>query len=202
MSQVSQVAVSDVVLPVGKYQGQKLADVFSNDPGYVAWMANKMEPRTDQGKALQAAAKALVGGNNGHGSNGNGHGKPKAVPPAPRRNGNGNGRHSRPAAKTSQLRQTSPVTEVPDSFTPSVIERLREPFLSGMVQWKAQSTTKDKKRALAVAYIDARAVMDRLDAVVGAGNWHDKYQVLRIAGGNDEDTWSSNVPSPSLASAR
>ncbi len=122
--------------------------------------------------------------------NGNGHSKPKstpaAKPPAPRRNGNGR----RPAAKTSHLRQTPPASdEAPDSFTPAVIEALREPFLPGMVQWKAQSTTKDKKRALAVAYIDARAVMDRLDAVVGAGQWYDQYRVLRIAD-SGEDAWS------------
>ena len=125
---------------------------------------------------------------NGHNGNGNGHSKPKTTPPAkPAAQRNGNGR--RPAAKTSHLRQTPPASsEAPDSFTPAVIAALREPFLPGMVQWKAQSTTKDKKRALAVAYIDARAVMDRLDGVVGAGQWYDKYQVLRIAA-NGEDAW-------------
>jgi len=140
---------------------------------------------------IKAALMPRNGNGNGHGSNGNGHGRPKALPPASR-NGNGNGRHSRPVAKTSQLRQTPPASsEAPDSFTPAIIEALRAPFLPGMVQWKAQSTTKDKRRALAVAYIDARAVMDRLDAVVGAHQWYDQYRVLRITDDDDSETaWS------------
>lgn len=38
-------------------------------------------------------------------------------------------------------------------------------------------------RALALHYIDARLVMDRLDAVVGIGGWKDEYTVLD--GGNE-----------------
>ena len=33
-------------------------------------------------------------------------------------------------------------------------------------------------RALAIAYITARAVMDRLDQVVGVDGWHDAYEIL------------------------
>lgn len=33
-------------------------------------------------------------------------------------------------------------------------------------------------RALALSYIDARTVMDRLDAVVGIGGWRDEYEFL------------------------
>lgn len=54
--------------------------------------------------------------------------------------------------------------------------RLAEPFPAQAVSWKAQ--TASGNRALAVAYIDARDVMDRLDAVVGAANWQDCYDVL------------------------
>lgn len=32
-------------------------------------------------------------------------------------------------------------------------------------------------RALAVAYLDARAVMQRLDSVFGVGGWQDRYQI-------------------------
>ena len=58
-------------------------------------------------------------------------------------------------------------------------KRLKAPFPSSWVGWKAQSTNRDKTRALAVAYVDARAVMARLDAVVGPGNWSDEYRVIR-----------------------
>ncbi len=58
-------------------------------------------------------------------------------------------------------------------------KRLKAPFPSSWVSWKAQSTNREKTRALAVAYIDARAVMARLDAVVGPGNWSDEYRLIR-----------------------
>ncbi len=61
----------------------------------------------------------------------------------------------------------------------TIQKRLKAPFPSSWVGWKAQSTNRDKTRALAVAYIDARAVMARLDAVVGPGHWSDAYRVIR-----------------------
>jgi Rad52/22 family double-strand break repair protein len=54
--------------------------------------------------------------------------------------------------------------------------RLAAPFATADVQFKAQVVKGN--RALAVAYIDARAVMDRLDEVVGPANWKDEYQLL------------------------
>lgn len=52
------------------------------------------------------------------------------------------------------------------------IERqLKEPFPASAVMWKPQVIKKDKTAALAVAYIDARDVADRLDAVVGIFGW-------------------------------
>ncbi len=45
------------------------------------------------------------------------------------------------------------------------------PFAADRVSWKPQTVTKDKKRALAVAYIDARDVAERLDDVVGPLSW-------------------------------
>lgn len=55
---------------------------------------------------------------------------------------------------------------------------LAEPFDPSEIGWKPQSTTKDGNKALAIAYIDARNVMDRLDAVVGPLNWQDEYTPL------------------------
>ncbi len=48
---------------------------------------------------------------------------------------------------------------------------LAAPFPSDRVSWKPQAISRDKKRALAVAYIDARDVAQRLDDVVGPLNW-------------------------------
>ncbi len=55
-----------------------------------------------------------------------------------------------------------------------LLASLAEPFPSDEIQWRVGSTTKDKKRGMALAYIDARTVMDRLDKVCG-GFWEDYY---------------------------
>lgn len=62
------------------------------------------------------------------------------------------------------------------SSTQEIQERLAEPFAPDEVEWKPQ--TAKGNRALAVAYIDARCVMERLDAVVGVAGWQDSYMVL------------------------
>ena len=54
---------------------------------------------------------------------------------------------------------------------------LSEPFPPEDVSWRIGSTTKDKTRGMALAYLDARDVMDRLDEVVGRNNWQDTMQV-------------------------
>jgi len=54
-------------------------------------------------------------------------------------------------------------------------DRLKAPFPAEDVQWRAGATNREGAKALAMAYIDARAVMDRLDEVVGPMNWADTY---------------------------
>lgn len=49
-------------------------------------------------------------------------------------------------------------------------------FPRDAVSWRAQSVTKDGTKAMALAYIDARDVMDRLDSVLGSDNWQDRYE--------------------------
>jgi len=44
------------------------------------------------------------------------------------------------------------------------------------ISWRAQSVTKDGSKAMALAYIDARDVMERLDQAVGATDWQDRYE--------------------------
>jgi len=57
-----------------------------------------------------------------------------------------------------------------------VSRKLAEPFGPEDVQFKPQTVRGN--RALAIAYIDARSVMDRLDDVVGVTNWKDDFTVL------------------------
>ena len=54
--------------------------------------------------------------------------------------------------------------------------RLADPFPASVVGWKAQAVKNN--RALAVCFIDARDVMDRLDDVFGVDGWQDSYDVL------------------------
>jgi hypothetical protein len=59
------------------------------------------------------------------------------------------------------------------------IEReFRRPFTVEAVRFKPQSVSKDKTRALATFYIDARLAAERLNAAAGAANWADEYRVL------------------------
>jgi hypothetical protein len=57
-----------------------------------------------------------------------------------------------------------------------MFDRLAAEFPRSAVSWRAQTVTKDGTKALALAYIDARDVMDRLDEVCGPENWSDRYE--------------------------
>ena len=59
-----------------------------------------------------------------------------------------------------------------------MMEKLKAPFPPEKIKWRAGATNKDKTKALALAYIDARDVMDRLDEVVGYDKWQTKYTAL------------------------
>lgn len=53
--------------------------------------------------------------------------------------------------------------------------RLAAPFPPARVSWRVGSTNKDKTKGMALAYIDARDVMDRLDAVCAPAGWQCRY---------------------------
>lgn len=54
-------------------------------------------------------------------------------------------------------------------------QRLAAPFPPERVSWRVGSTTADKKRGMALAYIDARDVMQRLDDVMSPAWWQCRY---------------------------
>jgi len=67
------------------------------------------------------------------------------------------------------------------------LEDLKKPFPVEKISWRVGSTNEKKDyqtkkviqkatKGIALAYIDARDVMDRLDEVVGASNWQCKYE--------------------------
>lgn len=56
------------------------------------------------------------------------------------------------------------------------IKLLFKEFPREAISWRAQSVTKDGDKAMALAYIDARDVMDRLDEILGSTEWQDRYE--------------------------
>ena len=52
---------------------------------------------------------------------------------------------------------------------------LYAPFPPDLVSWRVGSMNKDKSKGMALAYIDARDVMRRLDDVCGPGGWQARY---------------------------
>lgn len=58
----------------------------------------------------------------------------------------------------------------------AIVARLLAPFDPKEVKWKPAAVS--GSRALAIAYVDARVVQDRLDEVLGIDNWQDNYKVL------------------------
>ena len=65
-------------------------------------------------------------------------------------------------------------------LTSDILQRLAEPFPAKVIQWKPQATSGDKTKALAVAYIDARDVMRRLDDVA-SGDWGFEWEPVGAA---------------------
>ena len=84
-------------------------------------------------------------------------------------------------------------------MTDDIFGRLKAPFHPDKVSWRVGATNKDKTKGMALAYIDARDVYERLDEVVGPANWQNRYPhagtktccdiALRIDG---EWVWKSN----------
>jgi hypothetical protein len=54
-------------------------------------------------------------------------------------------------------------------------DKLSEPFPPSLVSWRVGSMNKDKNKGMALAYIDARDVMRRLDDVCGPAGWQARY---------------------------
>lgn len=52
-----------------------------------------------------------------------------------------------------------------------ISRRLQEPFASSEVKFRIGARNRDKTKGIALAYIDARNVQNRLDEVVGCANW-------------------------------
>ena len=60
------------------------------------------------------------------------------------------------------------------------LKALKNPFDPSKVHWRIGAKTKDNSKGMALAYLDARDVMERLDEVCGPENWQDEYTTEHI----------------------
>jgi hypothetical protein len=60
-------------------------------------------------------------------------------------------------------------------ITDDLFEKLAEPFPPDAISWRVGSTNGEKTKGLALAYLDARDVMDRFDLVCGPAGWQCRY---------------------------
>ena len=67
------------------------------------------------------------------------------------------------------------MTNTLDPAVKALTAALSAPFGPTEIKWKPQAVKGN--RAMALAYLDARAVQDRLDAVFGVEGWQDEYQI-------------------------
>ena len=58
----------------------------------------------------------------------------------------------------------------------TIRRKLAAPFHPDEIRWKPQAV--NGNRALAIAYVNARTIMDRLDDVLGVAGWQDEYTPL------------------------
>ena len=97
---------------------------------------------------------------------------------------------SRPPSTPGHQSPTTMQQTFPD------LTRLAAPFPAEDVEWKPGATTRDKSKGLAMAYITARAVQERLDEVFGPGNWKNEFRagpdggvLCRIYFKNEDGEW-------------
>lgn len=57
----------------------------------------------------------------------------------------------------------------------SIFTELSAPFDPADVSWRCGPTNSAKTKGMALAFVDARVVMDRLNDVVGPQNWQNRY---------------------------
>lgn len=82
------------------------------------------------------------------------------------------------AGESLQLRTPDSPPQSHDA--PDVLRRmLAEPFAANEIEWRVQSSGKKRDNSpwvMVVAYVDNRAIMERLDEVCGVGGWRNEFQ--------------------------
>lgn len=67
-------------------------------------------------------------------------------------------------------------------LSPKILEQLSEPFPPDVIEWKPGATNSQKTKALALAYVEVRHYIERLNEIVGP-DWCDDYEFIGEKGG-------------------
>ena len=62
-----------------------------------------------------------------------------------------------------------------ENTKPELWDALKRPFPVSAIHWRVGATSKDKSKGIALAYVDARDVMKRLDDTVTPAGWQCEY---------------------------
>lgn len=57
-----------------------------------------------------------------------------------------------------------------------IMRQLQEPFPAEDIEWRVGSTTKDKAKGMALAYVTNRAIQNRLDEIFGPFGWRNEFK--------------------------
>jgi len=60
-----------------------------------------------------------------------------------------------------------------------IVQKLKEPFERKDIEFRVAKVSKRTRKVLVLAYINSRAVMQKLDTVFGVDGWKDEYEVLK-----------------------
>lgn len=60
-----------------------------------------------------------------------------------------------------------------------IMKKLQEPFSPDEIEWRVGSTSGDKSKGIALAYVTNRAIQNRLDAVFGPFGWKNEFREWR-----------------------
>lgn len=71
------------------------------------------------------------------------------------------------------------------------LEALKNPFSPTLISWRCGATNGDKTKGIALAYLNARDVMERLDEVCGPENWQARYPFMGCCDIGILCTWNS-----------
>lgn len=67
-----------------------------------------------------------------------------------------------------------------DTKNSEIFTQLKAPIPADQIRWRVGATNEDKTQGRALPYIDARVVQNRLDEVMGPGNWKNSYSEVIV----------------------